>query len=280
MIAVSTDTDLIAGTGEESGWDEFASVSLWEGDTGTLSFAVRQVLVVMLKNRFITPRSHPREWKTLSDNLAEVRARLNDLFLELVVTQSPEVAFKRQATSEGGERLPTLLHDKAWTREETLVLLKLRDQVRAEVAQGNARAFIERSELLDYVAGFRPVGSTDESGDTDRARNAVANVYKTGLLIGLSTSDRWEISPAVEAMLPMEKLYELLEAFRQHNGRGTQPDTEAGEDDQPAGDERDGDLAVDADVSDGDQTGDDVEDADDADDADVAEDADNAEEQA
>lgn len=198
-------------------WDDATTVSLWEGDTGTLAHPVRQTLVVLLKHRFITPRSHPREWRVLSANPAELRSRMADLFLELVVTSQPEVAFKRQAVSEGGERFPTLLHDKAWTREETLVLIKLRDHVRSEAAVGNARAFVDRSELLGYVASFRPVDATDEAGDLDRARSAIANVYKTGLLVGLSTADRWEISPAVEAMLPIEKLYELLEAFRGHN---------------------------------------------------------------
>ena len=198
-------------------WEDPTSVSLWDGDTCTLPLGVRQALVVLLKHRFITPRSHPREWRALTENRLEVASRLADLFLELVVTERPEVAYKRQAVSEGGDRFPTLLHDKAWSREETLVLVKLRDHVRSEAALGNARAFIERSELLDYVAGFRPVGATDEAGDLDRARNAIANVYKTGLLVGLSTADRWEVSPAVEAMLPIEKLYELLEAFRERN---------------------------------------------------------------
>ena len=198
-------------------WDDTTSVSLWEGDTGTLTFGVRQALVVLLKHRFITPRSHPREWRVLLDNRAELARRMADLFLELVVTHSPEVAFKRQATSEGGERFPTLMHDKAWSREETLVLVKLRDHVRAEAALGNSRAFIDRQDILDYVAGFRPVDATDEAGDLERARSAIANVFKTGLLTGLSTADRWEISPAVEAMLPIEKLYELLEAFRERN---------------------------------------------------------------
>jgi hypothetical protein len=188
-----------------------------------LAFAVRQTLVVLLKHRFITPRSHPREWRTLADHRSEIRTRLADLFLELVVTDVPEVAFKRQALSEGGDRFPTLLHDKAWSREETLVLVKLRDHVRAEAALGNARAFIERTELVDYVAGFRPLEATDEAGDLDRIRNAIANVYKTGLLVGLSTADRWEVSPAVEAMLPIEKLYELLTAFRERN-RGERED--------------------------------------------------------
>ena len=67
-----------------------------------------------------------------------------------------EVAWKRQATSETGSRFPTLLYDAAWSREETLVLVHLRDRLRAGLAGGDARVFIDREDIVDYVASFRP----------------------------------------------------------------------------------------------------------------------------
>ena len=53
-----------------------------------------------------------------------------------------------------------------------------------------------------YVAGFRPPHATDVSGDEKRARNAVSSVNKAGLLIGAPTDDRFEISEAIESLLP------------------------------------------------------------------------------
>ncbi|TWH04164.1 uncharacterized protein DUF4194 [Nocardioides sp. J9] len=201
------------------------SVSLFEGDEGGLEYAQRQTLVTLLKQRFISARTHPRDWQVLVEHEQLLRGRLNDLFLDLQVDRAREVAWKRQAQAEGGGRFPTLLHDTAWSREETLVLVHLRDRLRAGIAGGDVRVYVDRDDLLDYVASYRPVHATDESGDEKRARNAVTSIVKAGLLIPTASDDRFEISEAVEPLLPLELLQELLEALQKANG--TQRDDEA-----------------------------------------------------
>lgn len=228
---MSTDTDIagVADVDTDEVEDfEADSVSLFEGDEGGLEYAQRQALVSLLKQRFISARTHPRDWQVLVENERVFRSRLNDLFLDLQVDRAREVAWKRQAQAEGGGRFPTLLHDTAWSREETLVLVHLRDRLRAGLAGGDARVYVDRDDLLDYVASYRPDHATDESGDEKRARNAVTSVAKAGLLIATATEDRFEISEAVEPLLPLELLRELLEALRQANG--TEPVTATGED--------------------------------------------------
>lgn len=220
-IDADVDTGIDAGTATE--YDEVEdfeadSVSLFEGDEGGLEYAQRQALVSLLKQRFISARTHPRDWQVLVENERVFRSRLNDLFLDLQVDRSREVAWKRQASPEGGGRFPTLLHDTAWTREETLVLVHLRDRLRAGHAGGDARVYVDRDDLVDYIASYRPAHATDESGDEKRARNAVQSVAKAGLLIGTASEDRFEISEAVEPLLPLELLQELLEALQKANG--------------------------------------------------------------
>ena len=193
------------------------SVSLFEGDEGGLEYAERRALVTLLKQRFISARTHPRDWRALTENERVIRARLNDLFLELQVDPVREVAWKRQAVSETGQKFPTLLYDAAWSREETVVLVHLRDRFRAATAAGEERVFVDREDIVDYVAGFRPAHATDESGDEKRARNAVVNVNKAGLLIGSPTDHRFEISEAIESLLPLELLQELLVSLRRTN---------------------------------------------------------------
>ncbi|WGY04165.1 DUF4194 domain-containing protein [Nocardioides sp. QY071] len=194
------------------------SVSLFEGDEGGLEYAQRHALVTLLKQRFISARTHPRDWQVLVENERVIRSRLNDLFLDLQVDPTREVAWKRQATSETASRFPTLLHDTAWSREETLVLVHLRDRLRAGLASGDARVYIDREDIVEYVASFRPGHATDEAGDEKRARNAVSSIIKAGLLIGSASEDRYEISEAVEPLLPLELLQELLEALQRANG--------------------------------------------------------------
>ncbi|WP_134768435.1 DUF4194 domain-containing protein [Nocardioides sp. 1609] len=194
------------------------SVSLFEGDEGGLEHAQRHALVTLLKQRFISARTHPRDWQVLLDHERVLRSRLNDLFLDLAVDRTREVAWKRQAVSETGSRFPTLLYDAAWSREETLVLVHLRDRLRAGHAGGDARVHVDREDVVAYVETFRPPHATDEAGDEKRARAAVATVVKSGLLIGAVGDDRYEISEAVEPLLPLELLQELLEALREANG--------------------------------------------------------------
>ncbi|HEU5035883.1 MAG TPA: DUF4194 domain-containing protein [Nocardioides sp.] len=206
------------------------SVSLFEGDEGGLEYAQRHALVTLLKQRFISARTHPRDWSVLVEHERLIRSRLNDLFLDLQIDPAREVAWKRQATSETGARFPTLLYDAAWSREETLVLVHLRDRLRAGLASGDARVFVDREDIVDYVASFRPTHATDVAGDEKRARNAVASIVKAGLLIGSGADDRFEISEAVEPLLPLELLQELLEALQRANSSDAPP-----EPDDPAG---------------------------------------------
>lgn len=221
----------------EDGLDDFdelvddTSVSLFEGDEGGLDYGQRHALLTLLKQRFISARTHPRDWAVLVDNERVLRSRLNDLFLDLAVDREREVAWKRQASSEAGARFPTLLHDTSWSREETLVLVHLRDRLRAGQAGGDTRVFIDRDDILEYVGSYRPAHATDEAGDEKRARNAVSSVAKAGLLIGTASEERFEISEAVEPLLPLELLTELLEALREANGTAQAGPTGAGESD-------------------------------------------------
>lgn len=205
---------------------DLASVSLWEGDEGALEYGQRRALVTMLKQRFISARTHPRDWQVLVEHERVLRSRLNDLFLDLEIDRIREVAWKRQAVSETGSRFPTLLYDAAWSREETIVLVHLRDRLRAGAAAGEARVFVDREDLVEYVASFRPAHATDEAGDEKRARNAVSGLAKAGLLIGDAADERYEISEAVEPLLPLELLTELLEALQRANGAGEAPEPE------------------------------------------------------
>jgi len=208
-------TDLAGSSTQEELVDEYVgSVSLFEGDEGGLELAQRQTLVTLLKQRFISARTHPRDWPVLVAHERLIRGRLNDLFLDLMIDRDREVAWKRQAVSETGARFPTLLYDAAWSREETLVLVHVRERYRAGRASGETRVFIDREDVVAHLATFRPAHATDESGDEKRARAAVASVVKSGLLIGAVGDERYEISEAIEPLLPLELLTELLAALQ------------------------------------------------------------------
>ncbi|TFD51345.1 DUF4194 domain-containing protein [Cryobacterium sp. Hh11] len=194
-----------------------ASLSLFEGDEGGLSVEQRRTLVLLLKHRYISSALQPAEWQTLLKSQSLLKSRLNDVFLDLHVDLHYEIAFKRQALAEGGERFPTLLHDVAYSREETILLVLLRQRFRSERANGLEIVLVDRDNLVDNVAHFRPEHATDLSGDARKATAAVDSLAKARVLLKTSDPDRFRISAVIEVLLPVERLRELLEWLRAEN---------------------------------------------------------------
>ncbi|TFB83691.1 DUF4194 domain-containing protein [Cryobacterium algoricola] len=197
--------------------DEPASFSLFEGDEGGLTVEQRRTLVLLMKHRYISAALQPAEWRTLLDSQRLLKSRLNDMFLDLHIDLHYQVAFKRQAVSEAGERFPTLLHDVAYTREETILLVLLRQRFRSERANGQDIVLVDRDNLVENVAHFRPEFSTDRYGDARKASAAVDSLAKARVLLKTSDPDRFRISAVIEVLLPLERLAELHEWLVEQN---------------------------------------------------------------
>jgi hypothetical protein len=233
-----------AGTVEDADV-EGRSLSLFEGDEGSLTFEQRCTLVFLIKHRYISAEQHPAEWSTLIDAQVQLRSRLNDLFLDLHIDSHAQIAFKRQAVPEGDGRFPTLLHDIAHTREETILLIFLRQRFRSERADGADAVLIDRKELLDAVARFRPPDANDRSGDARKVENAIQSLQRSGILLKTADEQRLRLAPVIEVLLPLARLHELLDTLLGLNGtpgvndtggtsRATEPDSDPAED--PASD--------------------------------------------
>ncbi|MCU1404163.1 MAG: hypothetical protein JWQ43_466, partial [Glaciihabitans sp.] len=227
MTEQTTDPDLDP-TGFASDDDDFEgdavgldaetdSFSLFEGDEGGLTADQRRALVMLLKHRYISAALQPREWRTVLASQTLLKSRLNDLFLDLHVDIQYEVAFKRQAAAEGGDRFPTLLHDVSYTREETILLVLLRQRFRSERANGQDIVIVDRDNLTDNVAHFRPSHATDRSGDARRVAGAVDALAKARVLLKTTDPDRFRISPVIEVLLPLERLAELWQWLLEEN---------------------------------------------------------------
>ncbi len=204
-------------TDDDAEPEEATSLSLFEGDTGELNLAQRKTLVTLLKHRFITAAKQPSEWRVLLESEELLRSRLNDLFLDLYLDRNRQVAFKRQAVPEAGGRFPTLLHDNAWGREETILLIFLRTRFRSERNDGAEDVIVDHAELLERVAQFRPSHATNVSGDERRTGNAIDALKRAGILVKTSDEHRLLVSPVIEVLLPVEKLHQLLDWFLGHN---------------------------------------------------------------
>jgi hypothetical protein len=205
------------------GWErpaEQSSVALFSGDAGGLPFEQRRCLVRLLKERYISKDAHPDLWEVLVRNEEPLRSRLNDLFLTFHVDREAEVAYKRQAVPDDSQRrFPTLLHDAAYNREETILLIYLRERLQRERAGGAEAVLVDKEDLVERVAEFRPPDVTDLAAENKRANNAVESLKKMGVLHASSEADRFTVSPVLDSLMPLPRLKELLEWLRAEAGR-------------------------------------------------------------
>lgn len=194
------------------------SLAMFEGDTSTLFPEQRRCLHALLKHRYISAERHPEHWSVLISDQGAIKSRLNDLFLELHVDRDFQVAFKRQAGAETAEGLPSLLRDISHTKEETIVMVFLRQRFFAQRQDGEDIVFVDRQSLLDDVADQRPEHATHRAMDQKRADKAIESLVAAGVLLKTADPDRFRISPIIEVLLPIERLRALLSWLATQNG--------------------------------------------------------------
>jgi hypothetical protein len=193
---------------------------LFPGDIGTLPQRVRETLVTLLKRRYVSAEQHPADWLVVLENEPALQARLNELFLELVVDREYQVAYKRQAASETGAKFPTLLYMRAYSREETILVVYLRRRLRAAEQAGGDAVFVDRQELIDEVAMYRPASETNLAREEKATGNAVDMLVKDGLLLKSGDEERFRIASIIEVLMPVETVKRLAEALRSSTGEG------------------------------------------------------------
>ena len=167
---------------------EGRSLSLFEGDEGTLTYEQRCTARLYSSTATSAPSSTRPSGAPSSSAQVQLRSRLNDLFLDLHIDRAAQIAFKRQAVPEGDGRFPTLLHDIAHTREETILLIFLRQRFRSERADGADAVLLDREELLYAVTRFRPPDANDRSGDR-KVENAILSLQRSGICSRPATSN-------------------------------------------------------------------------------------------
>jgi len=193
-------------------------LTLFEGDDGDLTLDQRRCLVVILKHPVVT--DDRAEWATLVRDPRVIKSRLNDLFLDLVIDRERGIAYKVQIRSGEFGSVPPLLRDAAFTREETILLVVLRQRHLAARGSGLPRAHVDRDELVSAIDSFRPASATDQAGDQKRSAAAVDALVRSGVLSKAGSDDRFVISDVIERMLSVDRLHELHAWLKEQNTPG------------------------------------------------------------
>jgi Domain of unknown function (DUF4194) len=162
----------------------------------------------LLAGPSIDGRRHGKLWPALIRDEALVRARLSELFLELVIDRDLQVAFTRQADT-GELDAPTLLRRSQLTFLDSALLLFLRQRLTGADARGD-RAVVAAGEITSHLTLYERALNTDKAGFNRRAASALKKMTQQKILIKLRASDdRYEIAPALRLLFSPEAIREL-----------------------------------------------------------------------
>ncbi|MEU4361962.1 DUF4194 domain-containing protein [Promicromonospora sp. NPDC023987] len=195
--------------------DVDASISreLFDGDESSLDYETRRALIFVLRDRFVSGRANPREYKALVAGAHLIRKRLNDLLLVLEIDTQREVAYKRQAMApQSVPHSPSLLRRTAWNKEETILLTHLRAAARVAAGAGRDVEHVDRQSMLGHVAAMRPSAATNLARDNGKADAAIERLRRAGILIGAERASEYDFDVRLlEALIDLPTLNRLLD---------------------------------------------------------------------
>jgi Domain of unknown function (DUF4194) len=181
-----------------------------------LPTTARRALATLLTHRFITRSRNRAAWDALLAYEDEIRERLADMFLILVVDRDYEVAFKRQDPAEDAPRL--LRRDKPLHRDASLLLIHLRKEHTYTDATDEP-VMITRAQVAEFLRPFREDGDGDEARFERRVDAAIHAVDELKLLTPDPDADYlFTVSPAVVPLISADELMRFEKYFTQAAG--------------------------------------------------------------
>ena len=199
---------------DDSGYDRDAAPA--DAHPGDESFPdqARRAYITLLTNRFITRAKNRAAWEGLLAWEHEIRARLNELYLDLVMDRDAEVAFKRQ---QDGDDLPRVLRrDKPLSRDASFVLLFLRREY-AFADQADGPVVVTRDQIGEFLRAFRQDGDLDDARFARRVNAAIQALVKPLQLLTPDTAADYlfTVSPVIVPLVGADELQRLEATFRQ-----------------------------------------------------------------
>lgn len=210
--------------GEDAG--EPMTKMYWATDEGRLDFDTRRCLLSLLRGPYLDARREPEMWKALIAHEEEIRIRLSDLFLDLIVDDEALVAFVRNPETVEIE-LPKAVRSQPLTILDTVMVLSLRRELLSDTDE---RVFVSRDDLFGQLATYRSVTKLDEAGFRKKLEASWNKLIKNGILHRMQGEDRCEISPVLPLVFGVSECQSVEAAFERLLEEGS--DGECGGDDE------------------------------------------------
>jgi hypothetical protein len=180
---------------------------------GRLPEPARRALVSLLMNRYVSKARHRMAWEGILSFENDLRARLDEMYLDLVVDQDAEVAFKRQ---QDGEDVPRVLRrEKALTRDASFVLVFLRREYAFADPDGGP-VMITREQIGEFLRAFREDGDGDDARFSRRVDAAINMLIRPWQILepDPAVDYLFTVSPVIVPLIGADEMRRLEAAFR------------------------------------------------------------------
>ena len=185
---------------------------VFRGDTGELPLETRRVYVQLLLGPSVDAQRQSKLWPVLLRDERVLRARLHELFLELIIDHDQQVAFTRQVADPEVDA-PILLRKATLTFIQSALLLYLREQLTHADARGE-RAVVSSEEMIEHLAVFEPERNADRAKFVRQAQGAVDRAVQLNLIRKLrGGEERYEVSPTLKLLFPAEEIQALTSTY-------------------------------------------------------------------
>jgi len=196
--------------------DDDADDALPGGVPDALPLAGRKALVTLLTHRFVSRARHQEAWAGLLAHEPEIRARLEELFLVLVVDHDHEVAFKRQG---GEDDVPVLLRrEKPLSRDASLLMVFARRE-HAFTDGLDEAVVISKDAVTEFLGRYHDDSGSDEVRARRRVDAAIAALVARDLLTAEPDDpELFVVSPAIVPLMTADRLAHLERVYLEAAG--------------------------------------------------------------
>jgi hypothetical protein len=205
----------------------------------------RRALVSLLMHRYISKSRHRLAWEGILASEHDLRARLDEMFLDLIVDHEAEVAFKRQ--QEGDDVPKVLRREKALTRDASFVLIFLRREY-AFADPDDGPVVVSREQVSEFLRAYREDGDGDDARFSRRVDAAINALIKPWQILepDPAADFLFTVSPVVVPLIGVDEMRRLEGAFREAASGPVASPSPAGDD--AGADDGDGDSDSDEDA--------------------------------
>ena len=213
------------GTDDEAGFADDVGVEHEHRDNladDRLPEPARRALVSLLMNRYISRSRNRAAWEGTVNYESDVRARLDEMYLDLILDREADVAFKRQ---QDGDDVPRMLRrEKALTRDASFVLIFLRREY-AFADPDDGPVVISRDQISEFLRAYREDGDSDDARFSRRVDAAINALIKPWQILepDPAVDYLFTISPVVVPLVGVDEMRRFKAAFRQAAGPASSP---------------------------------------------------------